>query len=413
MLTHIPYRQWCQHCVSGKAKGNPHCGAKGYLREMPTVVMDYMYMKERQREEEEGGMPILVTCDLVTARGGTGNIMARVVPAKGVNEYAVQAAANELTYLGHKELILKSDGEPAIVALKEAIKSERKERIIFETSPVAESKSNGAAENTVQQVQGQVRTIKHALESRLRVRVPEAASVIPWMVMHAARCINRYRVGKDGRTAYRRVKGKEFRKPIAEFGESVMYLKPNSKGVDKLVCRWEKGVWLGVMDESGETIIGTSQGVVRCRDIKRISDVEDRWNAERVLEVQGTPWQTIPGRKGVHIPVKVPMPEESTAIPPPVEEGEPAVRIKRRSKLQRQDVIRAGLTPGCPGCTAISRNAESQNHTEECRKKVEEWLINKGGSKAKLIQEGRKRVRWADQQEHKQTNRQASWTASK
>ena len=169
-----------------------------------------------------------------------------------------------------------------------------------------------------------------------------------------------------------------------------------------------KRVWLGVMDESNETIIGTSQGVVKCRDIKRLSDVEDRWNAERVLEVQGTPWQTIPGRKGVQIPVKVPMAEESTAAPPPVEEGEPAVRIKRRSKLQRQDVIQAGLTPGCPGCTAISRNAESQNHTEECRKKVEEWLINKGGSKAKLIQEGRKRVRWADQQEQEEQQQQQS-----
>ena len=58
MLTHIPYRQWCQHCVSGKAKGNPNHNAKGYVREMPPVVMDYMYMKERQREGEEGGMPI-------------------------------------------------------------------------------------------------------------------------------------------------------------------------------------------------------------------------------------------------------------------------------------------------------------------------------------------------------------------
>ena len=24
MLTHIPFRPWCQHCISGKAKGNPH-----------------------------------------------------------------------------------------------------------------------------------------------------------------------------------------------------------------------------------------------------------------------------------------------------------------------------------------------------------------------------------------------------
>ena len=133
MLTHILDHQWCQHCVSGKAKGNPHHSARSYVRETPTVVMDYVYMKNNQKGGEEGGMPILVTCDLVTAKGGMGNSMACVVPAKGFNEYAVQALAGEVVYLGHKELILKSDGEPATVALKEAVKSERKERIIVET----------------------------------------------------------------------------------------------------------------------------------------------------------------------------------------------------------------------------------------------------------------------------------------
>ena len=117
-----------------------------------------------------------------------------------------------------------------------------------------------------------MRAIKHALESRIGAKVPEAASAIPWLIMHAARCINRYRVGKDGKTAYRRVKGKEFRRPIAEFGETVLYLKPGTKGIDKLAYRWEKGIWLGIMDESGEVIIGAELGVVKCRDFKRVSD---------------------------------------------------------------------------------------------------------------------------------------------
>ena len=178
------------------------------------------------------------------------------MPAKGVNEYAVQSVSNELTYLGHKELILKSDGEHSILALKEAIRAERGERIMMEKSPVVESKSNGVAENAVQQVQGQVRTIKHALEARIQAKLPEGSCIIPWLVMHAGRCISRYRVGKDGKTAYRRIKGKEFTQPIAEFGETVLYLKPGTKGINKLLCRWEKGVWLGVIDESGETFIG-------------------------------------------------------------------------------------------------------------------------------------------------------------
>ena len=50
---------------------------------------------------------------------------------------------------------MKSDGEPAIVALTEVVKLERHERIVLESSPVKESKSNGGIENVVQQGQGQ------------------------------------------------------------------------------------------------------------------------------------------------------------------------------------------------------------------------------------------------------------------
>ena len=57
------------------------------------------------------------------------------------------------------KLFLKSDNESAIVALKEAVKAERAERIVLEASPAYDSQSNGVVENAVQQVQGQVRTL--------------------------------------------------------------------------------------------------------------------------------------------------------------------------------------------------------------------------------------------------------------
>ena len=75
-----------------------------------------------------------------------------------------------MAQLGHQELILRSDGEPAIVALKEATKNERNERIVIESSPVKESRSNGAIEAAVQQVQGQFRTMKDALETNIGAR---------------------------------------------------------------------------------------------------------------------------------------------------------------------------------------------------------------------------------------------------
>ena len=115
-----------------------------------------------RNEGEEKGMPILVAKDINQNGTGTGMMFAYVVPQKGVQPYAVKTLAGIVAQLGHQELILRSDGEPAIVALKEAVKRERAERIVLESSPVKESRSNGAIEAAVQQVQGQFRVMKDA-----------------------------------------------------------------------------------------------------------------------------------------------------------------------------------------------------------------------------------------------------------
>ena len=65
MLTHLPYRAWCPHCVRGKAKGKPHPRDKDGSKTIPTMVLDYMFMHESQASGEERGMPILVTKDVL------------------------------------------------------------------------------------------------------------------------------------------------------------------------------------------------------------------------------------------------------------------------------------------------------------------------------------------------------------
>ena len=95
-----------------------------------------------------------------------------------------------------------------------------------------------------------------------------------------------------------------------------MLYRPNKGNhvAGKLSDRLRDGVWLGVNARSGEHFIGTADGVVKCRDIKRISEERDRWNKERVLAAQGAPWQTIPGRKGVQILPRLPIEAESENV---------------------------------------------------------------------------------------------------
>ena len=400
MITHVPYRSWCPHCVRGKSKGLAH-RRQSRDHEIPTVAIDYMFMTDTQREDEEVGMPILVSKDLIHKSCGTGMISARVVPQKGLHAYAVKQLSQDLENLGHSSLIFKSDGEPSIVALKTAVKNERSERIVLETSPVKESKSNGAIENAIQQVQGQVRAVKDCLEGRLNNRLSGSCPVFAWLVIHAAKTLNRYHIGEDGKTAYQRWKGKPFRREVTEFGECVMYLKAGTSGRDKLQPRWERGVWLGIRDESGEIIIGTPEGVVKARDFKRLPSLEERWNFETICAVQGTPWEPVPGRSGDSLPVRVHIAEEgSVPVNPDSISTEPPKDIKRRARITREDVVRLGFTHRCPGCIAISRDAPSQNHTEECRNRLEEALLKEGGIKAKRIKTGLDRY-----EEHKNKKR--------
>ena len=67
------------------------------------------------------------------------------------------------------------------------------------------------------------------------------------MVRHAANTINRYHKGADGMTAYRRLKGKEFKKEAAEFGEGVWYMKADAVGKNKFDEKWGDGIWVEFM----------------------------------------------------------------------------------------------------------------------------------------------------------------------
>ena len=300
--------------------------------------------------------------------------------------------AADIGLLGYPEIIFKSDNEPSFVALKDAVKMERHERIVMENPPVKESKSIGAVENAVQQVQGQFRALKDTLESRIGIRISGESAVVPWLVMHSARTLDRFNIGLDGKAPYRRWKGKDFRREIAEFCEIVMYLKPGTRGQDTFNSRWERGVWLGVRDESGEIIIATPEGVVKARNFKRMASMEERWSASAIRNMRGLPWEPVPGKSDDSIPVRVRLPEEGRHIPTsPDNLGEPPRDIKRRARMTREDVIRIGFTIHCPGCRAISRKAPSQNHTEACRARIEQALLEEGGVTAKRVATGNDR----------------------
>ena len=147
MRTHIPYRKWCPHCVRGKRKAGMHAKVEDDLKEteeVPLISFDYMQQHSASGGEED----IEVLQILVLFERGVKWMSANVVPAKGVNGYAVQAAGREIDLAGLRRLVVKSDQEPALEELLRVVKAERPEAIELqpEDSPAGESKSNGKIE---------------------------------------------------------------------------------------------------------------------------------------------------------------------------------------------------------------------------------------------------------------------------
>ena len=173
------------------------------------------------------------------------------------------------------------------------------------------------------------------------------------MVKHAADCVSRYYKGQDGLTPHRRLRGREFKIDVCEFGECVWYMKPGTVGKDKFDSKWEEGVWLGVVDSSGEKIIGTADGCIKVRSIKRKSG-EDKWNKAMMESVRGVPWEVIPGHPERELKCRVIFERSKPEVNEQQTVDEPEEIIKR-IYITKKDLNKYGRTEGCDGCRASLR----------------------------------------------------------
>ena len=144
---------------------------------------------------------------LVIKESKTKAIRTFMVLNKGASEYFAKTVAVFMSGCGCGRAILeKGDGETAIFALQEAVKSSRQSDTILEHSPTGDSHSNGAAENAEREAEGMIRTWKTSVEEKPKAVMDNRHVLLPWLVMHAGVIITRYKTVNDGKTAYQRIK---------------------------------------------------------------------------------------------------------------------------------------------------------------------------------------------------------------
>ena len=154
---------------------------------------------------------------LAVKERGTRMMMAMAIPAKGADVHVAKRVVAFMREVGCEQgdVVIHSDQEPAMQALITTIGRVRAaaggSKMAVEASPVGHSASNGVIERGIREVEQQMRTMRSALESRWGIKLSGRHPIFAWMAENAAVLLNRYLVGRDGKTAYERSKGKKSR----------------------------------------------------------------------------------------------------------------------------------------------------------------------------------------------------------
>ena len=147
--------------------------------------MDYFYMHSTVGNFEEDRSPIILMVN-----EATGERYARMVARKGVGpelDWVVKDMCEELKTWGHPggsadKLILKSDGEASIVALRDQLARMHGSGTMVETSAKEEHQSNGTAEESVRTIRGLVLTLKSQLEHGTGKKITSEQCITQWML---------------------------------------------------------------------------------------------------------------------------------------------------------------------------------------------------------------------------------------
>ena len=123
-----------------------------------------------------------------------------------------------------------------------------------------------------------------------------------------------------------------------------MYLPLVSSHDNQLQPKMSEGIWLGIVERTQETIVGTERGIVKCRTVKRFPE-EQRWDGQLAMKIQGVPWAIVNGVKGDYIPVAISEQGIPTTPAQDADDMEPMVQREEDVSMPKRSDRVSGHTP--------------------------------------------------------------------
>ena len=130
--------------------------------------------------------------------------------------------ARFINSLEYKEIMLKSDTEPAMIAFRNRVAEHWNAEVMLEDAVKGGKPWNGLVKNAVMFSRGVIRTIKCHVQSCTQEELREDSPILPWLVEHAVSILSRCQKGRHGRTPYERLHGKKHAQEFVPFGEVVL-----------------------------------------------------------------------------------------------------------------------------------------------------------------------------------------------
>ena len=283
---HAEYKAWCEHCVKGQGRATSHLRHHSES-EIPRVCIDYSFLSEAGELTKDDKKCVITIVGCVDCSSGA--CCAMQCSAKGIGDaYAIHSVAAWLDRLGHKRVIVQTDGENAVKAFVRKVKAKSAGDIVLRTSIPGNSASLGAGEQIQGVIAGMFRSLKSELEADLKMTIAPDSALVPWMLRHGPWARTRFRRGHDGSTAYSRLNGAQYRGVACKFGEQVLVKVEDPRAKAKFSGKWLRGDWLGKVELNDAHIVSTDQGVVASRSVRRLPGATR--SAASLLGIQALPW---------------------------------------------------------------------------------------------------------------------------
>ena len=290
-LTHIPYKDWCEFCVASKGKSERHERDPTSLKqhELPVVSFDLCYTGvSGEAVDEKSNAKIVV---LILHDSHSSAVHAVPVRNKGDVQHMVREASRFIEHLGHGDICLRCDQEPAMLNLQTVLQRALQRmgrRVVCENSKILDHASNSWVEKSIDRVRNTANVFLHQLRKMLEVEVPISHPLVAWAFVHSAWTLNRFGV-KAGTTPYELISGHAYHGKLCQFAQPLLGFvgdSTNQKGDPK----WRKCVFLTKTLNNDMFVVSTETGGLQLTKSVKALYPEWKEHIETYRTIIAYPW---------------------------------------------------------------------------------------------------------------------------